>query len=1118
MSTEHYLRDDISCNHPSCESCPPPIAAPMDDGGDDDVADDSGGAVGAFVAALSPEPRNNTYLVPDVSTVLAQLDLLERAPQLFADVIMLQTVSDQVKRSNFKAYARLRTLMRDVSRRIVPFANENHRETFVERQPGEAAADHQRKLVHSAASWLHAHFAGLGNTVALLSETPAAYHTPSAMDVADHAASPLRVLDTRTYVGEAEAADPALQQLHLSEMVASGLLPASADDAAAGAAGAGAVGVKRTLYPPHWPHNRIVTGLRDRSVFQGTLRVNRDCITEARVAVHGVSGKSDSAGRSLTGGDDMVSVLVSGLRCMNRAVDGDTVVLQLLPKSQWRTPSSKLVETADASAVEKEAASPDETEEEAAAAAIAAAAASAAGAGAAATEGVESASVHDLRESMRQIAAARAKAVAQGNAVAAALSALDVPLPTARVVGIVRRNWRQYCGSLQATDGPAGASDLGEGVAGGDIVASAASVPVLFEPVDAKVPPILIETRQRGALQDKRLVVAIDRWDPEDRYPRGHYVRTIGPIGERAAETEVILAEHDIAWKPFSPEVLACLPPADFTITPENSVGRVDCRHLDVCSVDPPGCKDIDDALHARWLPNGNVEVGVHIADVTHFVRHGTAIDVEAASRANTTYLVEKRLDMLPALLTETLCSLKGNVDRFAFSVTWEYAPQRSTAEAAASAGRVVRNVSTHAEGLLGRDEWAPVPGSTRYFKSIIHSRAALTYAKAQEYIDEAGEEAEASPVKQAIKLLASIARALKAARKAAGALTLASAEVKFLLDSETADPVGVGAYELRETNSMVEEWMLAGNVAVAQRITESYPRYALLRRHPAPPLRNFDPLLAAAAAVNVSLDITSSKALADSLDAAAAASTPYVGRLLRILATRCMLQATYFCSGDLPASERLHYGLAAPIYTHFTSPIRRYADVIVHRLLAASIDIEPLPSAYEDRAGMKRLCDNMNRRHLTAQLAGRASSALHSNIYFKRRVVLQQALVMKIKENGCVVFVPKLGLEGNIPLADPADGGKLLFDERAQSLSSKDGSTRVAIFSEVTVAIYVEERARGRKELVYRMTSPPFHVLPATDADGGAAAPSVVGVKRPRPADSTAVAAGTTGKSKSRG
>ena len=141
-----------------------------------------------------------------------------------------------------------------------------------------------------------------------------------------------------------------------------------------------------------------------------------------------------------------------------------------------------------------------------------------------------------------------------------------------------------------------------------------------------------------------------------------HTKQTIGPAGSKDVETEVLLQQHKIAHEPFPAAVLACLPPENYKI--EISPLRLDLRDLPVLSIDPPGCKDIDDALHCVVLPNGNYQVGVHIADVTHYVKAGTAIDLEAASRSTSTYLVNKRLDMLPSLLTTDLCSLKGNVDR----------------------------------------------------------------------------------------------------------------------------------------------------------------------------------------------------------------------------------------------------------------------------------------------------------------------------------------------------------------------------------------------------------------------------------------------------------------------
>jgi exosome complex exonuclease DIS3/RRP44 len=279
--------------------------------------------------------------------------------------------------------------------------------------------------------------------------------------------------------------------------------------------------------------------------------------------------------------------------------------------------------------------------------------------------------------------------------------------------------------------------------------------------------------------------------------------------------------------------------------------------------------------------------------------------------------------------------------------------------------------------------------------------------------------------------------------------------------------------------------------------VAEAFPRCALLRRHPAPPRAAFDSLLAAARAVGVELRFGSGKELAESLDAAEVPGRPAFQKLLRILTTRCMMQAVYFPSGAVAPDEFFHYGLAAPIYTHFTSPIRRYADVVVHRLLAAALGLAPLPAAYQDKPHMTALADNMNKRHLMSQLAGRASASLHTNIFFRARVVVETALVMRLRSNGAVLLVPRFALERSVLLGGggwggagrggAADGGggaaprALLYDAEQQTLADAADPLRLRlrIFDEVKVALFVEERARGLRELVMRIVAPPFHDMP---------------------------------------
>ncbi|KAF8409900.1 hypothetical protein HHK36_002418 [Tetracentron sinense] len=700
--------------------------------------------------------------------------------------------------------------------------------------------------------------------------------------------------------------------------------------------------------------------------------------------------------------------------------------------------------------------------------------------------------------------------------------------PSGRVVGIIKRNWRSYCGSLEPMPMPAGNGGVAH---------------ALFVSKDCRIPKIRIQTRQLGNLLDKRIIVSVDSWDCLSRYPSGHYV---------------VLIENDIDSRPFSAQVLACLPPLPWSVSPEDlaNPNRQDLRHLRVFSVDPPdyileevmmllantGCKDIDDALHCTALSNGNFELGVHIADVTNFVHPGTPLDDEATQRATSVYLVERRIDMLPKPLTEDICSLRSDVERLAFSVIWEMTPE--------------------AEII-----------STRYTKSIIKSCAALSYVEAQARMDDSRL---IDPLTTDLRNMNTLAKIMRLRRIERGALTLASAEVKFQIDTETHDPLDIGMYQIREANQMVEEFMLAANVSVAEKILKHFPPCSLLsretlwilhrhfrnlpdlaqspafpkapseddttltescwpeleqgrrravgrsytlagvvdrlkigmtgriyiagdillnggalliplifyqclpfiaidyacRRHPSPTKEMLEPLLRTAAAIGLILDVSSSKALADSLDRAVG-DDPYFNKLVRILATRCMTQvisfelAVYFCSGDLSPPEFHHYGLAAPLYTHFTSPIRRYADVIVHRLLAAALGIYKLPPIFQDRPQLTIIADNLNYRHRNAQMAGRASVELHTLIYFRNRPIDTEARIVKIRSNGFIVFVPKYGIEGPVYLTPKGGkGGEWFVDEEHQKVKKMDGSISYSILQTVRIHMEVVEPQPNRPKL----------------------------------------------------
>ncbi|CAG0916314.1 unnamed protein product [Notodromas monacha] len=452
---------------------------------------------------------------------------------------------------------------------------------------------------------------------------------------------------------------------------------------------------------------------------------------------------------------------------------------------------------------------------------------------------------------------------------------------------------------------------------------------------------------------------------------------------------------------------------------------RRDLRSHTICSVDPPGCTDIDDALHCRVLDNGNFEVGVHIADVSHFIRPNTAIDEEAAVRGTTVYLVDKRIDMVPGLLSSNLCSLRGNEERYAFSVIWEVTPE-------------VEFVRTEA------------------FKSIIKSSAALTYEQAQLKIDDPSLKDELT---LGLRRLNMLAKRMRKKRAEAG---------------ETHDPVEVQVKKMLETNSMVEEWMLKANMTVAAMIYETFPECACLRRHPAPPVSSFEPVVKATNPRGFKIDVSSNKNLACSLDKAVVNENPYYNTMLRILTTRCMMQAVYFASGTIDYEEFYHYGLAAPIYTHFTSPIRRYADIIVHRLLAVTIGADSTYPGLTDKNRTQVICNNINYRHKMAQYAGRASVNLHTRMFFKGRVSEEDGYVLQIRKNALQVLVPKYGLEATLFLEGKQIDPKIIkfvYDESEPSQTC--GSVKFSTFDKVVVQISIDESNVQREKLVLRLVHP---------------------------------------------
>ncbi|KAK9490692.1 hypothetical protein V1508DRAFT_441509 [Lipomyces doorenjongii] len=742
-------------------------------------------------------------------------------------------------------------------------------------------------------------------------------------------------------------------------------------------------GPNRYSYAEYYSTSRIQGGVKEGLLHQGILKISQYNYLEGSVSVAGFERP----------------LLVLSRESINRAMHGDIVVIELLAREQWKQPSTKIVE--------EETVNKNDNAED------------------------------DMQENI--VTAQERKALIEEAREAQYSSAEFRVQPTAKIVGIVKRNWRSYVGHIDASSVPS------------DAASAHRQSSVFLIPMNKCIPKIRLRTRQAMNLLGKRVLAAVDSWEPTSRYPEGHFVRTLGDIESKDAETEALLLEYDVQYHQFTQTVLDCLPkeghswrvPAD-TSDPLWA-GRQDLRDLLVCSIDPPACQDIDDALHARLLPNGNFEVGVHIADVSHFVKPDTAMDNEAASRGTTVYLVDKRIDMLPVLLGTDLCSLKPYVERFAFSAIWEM-----TADA-----EIV---------------------NTSFTKSVIRSKEAFSYEQAQLRIDD---KSMTDDLTEGMRTLLRLSKILRQKRMDAGALNLASPEVKVQTESETSDPMEVEVKQLHETNSLVEEFMLLANISVAAKIYEAFPQSAMLRRHAPPPVTNFE-VLADQLRVckGMTLRCDSSRALADSLDDCVDPNEPYLNTLIRIMATRCMLAAEYFCSGTMTYSDFGHYGLASPIYTHWTSPIRRYADVVAHRQLAAAISYETLHPSLRDKPKLEHVCQNINQRHRNAQFAGRASIEYYVGQALKSREIDAEGYVMKVFSNGFIVFVPQFGVEGPIHLRDFGNPEPPCnFDEERYTLVFREGTakeTRLQLFDRVVVHVEtVVEESTGKRKVALRLRKP---------------------------------------------
>jgi len=591
--------------------------------------------------------------------------------------------------------------------------------------------------------------------------------------------------------------------------------------------------------------------------------------------------------------------------------------------------------------------------------------------------------------------------------------------PVAEVVHIFRRGMHaEACGYLQ---GKSGDVQRGRGTGKAQFAhlhPVSKTTPMILIPI-SEVPERFLQHPQEFAHQ--LYAARIVDWPLHSKYPVGTLVTHMGNMGDTDVETAAILVDNGVRDEPFSDSVLSCLPEVhdgtQWHVDSDEVQRRRDLRDECIFTIDPPTARDLDDALHIKYNTESDTfEVGVHIADVSFFIDPESPLDLEARERATSVYLVQRVVPMLPRLLCEQLCSLNPGVDRYAFSVIWTMK----------SDGSVV-------------DTW--------FGRSVIRSRKQMAYGDAQQILDDAESKGVTwkqvsvsnsdDEIEQKVLMLWSVASQLRKRRYANGALSIHTVKLGFVLNDE-GDPVGVAPYETNTANWLIEEFMLMANMAVAAKLYQTYPDMAFLRRHQPPNQRQLDEFIDLCTKRGLDIKGTSSYELQQSIQALVCDNED-VGRAIQSLATRPMMTAEYVCSGnpalvtstDSEASSGRedalrHFALAVPLYTHFTSPIRRYPDVIVHRMLFDAIQNDT--AYFSPKSPMllaEPLCTNCamhcNERKGAAKKAQEASMKLFLCNLLKSAGsdgLVTRALIMDVSHGGLLLLLPEFGIEKKVTVS----------------------------------------------------------------------------------------------------